>query len=173
MRQAATLARVLIKTQRLRLRPFEPGDLDDFVALHADPEVTQFVRPLDREAAAERLDRDESEWQQRGYGLLAILDRRSDAFLGRCGLKYWPQYEETEIGWALRRDAWGRGYATEAGRACIEWGFSAFALPYLTAMISPGNVRSIRVAERLGLARLRDDLLLGDPVVVYGLDRAA
>ena len=73
----------------------------------------------------------------------------------------------------LRRDAWGQGYATEAGRACIEWGFSEFDVPYLTAMVNARNVPSIRVAERLGLAPLRDDLLLGEPVVVYGLDRAA
>lgn len=163
----------MIETRRLRLRPMEPGDLDQFVALHADPEVTEFVRPLDRAAAKERLDRDHGEWRERGHGLLAMLDLRNGAFLGRCGLKYWPQFDETEIGWVLRRDAWGQGYATEAGRACIEWGFSEFDVPYLTAMISPSNARSIRVAERLELTPVRNDVLLGDPVVVYKRDRAA
>jgi RimJ/RimL family protein N-acetyltransferase len=164
---------VLIETERLRLRPIEVGDLDEFAALHADPEVTEFIRPLDRAAAAERLRRDESEWSERGHGLLAVLDRSDGAFLGRCGLKYWPQFEETELGWALRRDAWGHGYATEAARACAEWGFSRLDVPYLTAMIAPDNVRSVRVAERLGLTPLREDVLLGDPVVVYGLERGA
>jgi RimJ/RimL family protein N-acetyltransferase len=164
---------VPIETQRLQLRPIELGDLDEFVALHTDPEVTQFIRPLDRAAAKERLYRDEDEWLRRGHGILAVLDRESGAFLGRCGLKYWPQFDETELGWVLRRDAWGRGYATEAGQACIEWGFSEFDVPYLTAMINSGNVRSIRVGERLGFTRLRDDVLLGDPVVVYGLERYA
>lgn len=164
---------MLIETPRLRLRPMESGDLNELVALHADPEVTEFIRPLDRPAAEERLRRDEVEWSERGHGLLAVLDRRDGAFLGRCGLKYWPQFEETELGWALCRDAWGRGYATESARACAEWGFSQFDMPYLTAMIAPENVRSVRVAERLGLTPLRDDVLLGDPVVVYGLDRAA
>lgn len=69
----------------------EPGDLDEFAALHSDPKVTEFVRPLDRKAAEERLDRDKSEWKQRGHGLLAMLDRQAGDFLGRCGLKYWPQ----------------------------------------------------------------------------------
>jgi RimJ/RimL family protein N-acetyltransferase len=162
---------VLIETERLRLRPMEPGDLDEFAALHADPEVTEFVRPLDRRAAKERLEQDEREWRQRGHGLLAILDRRDDTFLGRCGLRYWPQFGETELGWVLRRSAWGRGYATEAASACVEWGFSEFDLPYLTSMIAPANVRSIGVAERLGMAPRRNDVLLGEPVVVYGLDR--
>lgn len=151
----------------------EIGDLDELAALHADPEVSEFIRPLDRAAARERLRRDGVEWSERGHGLLAVLDSRDGAFLGRCGLKYWPQFGETELGWALRRDAWGRGYATEAARACAEWGFSQLDVPYLTAMIHPDNVRSARVAERLGLTPLRDDVLLGDPVVVYGLDRAA
>lgn len=162
---------MLIETTRLRLRPVEPGDLDEFVALHADPEVTQFIHPFDRAAAEERLRKDEDEWQRRGHGLLAVLNRQSGAFLGRCGLKHWPQFDETELGWALRRDAWGRGYATEAARACIEWGFAELEAPYLTAMINPGNLRSARVAERLGMAPLREDVLLGDPVIVFGLDR--
>jgi RimJ/RimL family protein N-acetyltransferase len=162
---------VLIETERLRLRPMEMGDLDEFVALHADPEVTKFIRPLDPTAAKERLRRDEVEWRERGHGLLAMLDRDSGAFLGRCGLKYWPQFEETELGWVLRRDAWGNGYATEAARACLGWGFAELDVPYLTAMINPDNVRSTRVAERLGMTPLREDVLLDDPVVVHSLDR--
>lgn len=160
-----------IETERLLLRPMGAGDLDEFVALHADPEVTRFIRPLDRGEAAERLRRDEREWSERGHGLFAVLDRAGGDFLGRCGLKFWPQFDETELGWALRRDAWGHGYATEAGRACVEWGFAELDVPYLTAMIAAGNLRSIRVAERLGFTHLRDDVLLGEPVVVHALSR--
>lgn len=160
-----------IETERLLLRPTEPDDLDQFAALHSDPEVTAFVRPIDLKAAEERLKRDKSEWEQRGHGLFAVIDRQTGNFLGRCGLKYWPQFDETEVGWVLRREAWGRGYAVEAGRACIEWGFSTFAMPYLTAMISPGNVRSFRVAERLGFQALRRDDLLGEGVTVYAVRR--
>jgi RimJ/RimL family protein N-acetyltransferase len=166
-------ATVRIETERLLLRPIELDDLDDFVALHAEPEVTRFIRPLDRATATERLRRDEREWQERGHGMLAIVDREGDAFLGRCGLKHWPQFDETELGWALRSSVWGQGYATEAARACVGWGFSELDLPYLTAMINAENTRSIRVAKRLGLAPMREDELLGDPVVVYGLRRAA
>jgi RimJ/RimL family protein N-acetyltransferase len=160
-----------LETRRLLLRPLSIEDLDEFVALHADPEVTRFIRPLDRAEAEERLKRDKSEWAERGHGLLAVLEKDGGEFLGRAGLKHWPQLDETELGWALRRDAWGHGYATEAARASIEWAFSEFDLPYLTAMVSPGNDRSARVAERLGMTRLREDVLLDDPVVVYALKR--
>jgi RimJ/RimL family protein N-acetyltransferase len=95
------------------------------------------------------------------------VDRESGRFLGRTGLKYWPQFEETEVGWVLRPDAWGQGYATEAARACLDWAFTELGLPFVTAMIAPGNERSIRVAERIGMEPIREDELLGDPVVVY------
>ncbi len=95
---------VPIETRRLRLRPLAMGDLDEFAALHADPEVAQFIRPLDRAAAEERIRKDEGEWRQREHGVLAVLDGESGAFLGRCGLKHWPQFDETELGRALRRE---------------------------------------------------------------------
>lgn len=161
-----------IETERLLLRPLELSDLDDFVALHAEPEVTRFIRPLDREAAEARIRRDLEEWRERGHGLLAIVEAGSGTFIGRSGLKFWPEFGETELGWALRREAWGQGYATEAARACAAWGFSELDVPFLTAMINPDNARSIRVAERLGFAPLREDLLLGDPVTVHRLERA-
>jgi RimJ/RimL family protein N-acetyltransferase len=98
---------VLLETRRLLLRPIAFDDLDEFVALHADPEVTRFVSRLDRQRAEDRLRRNEEEWRERGHGLLAVLDRGSGEFLGRAAVKYWPQLEETEVGWVLRRDAGG------------------------------------------------------------------
>lgn len=164
---------MLLETDRLLLRPIGPEDLDDFAALHAEPEVTRFLGALDRSAAAERIRADEVEWRERGHGIFVVTHRESGEFLGRAGLKYWPQFVETELGWALRRDAWGNGYATEAARACAEWGFSNLDPPYLTAMIDPANSRSARVAARLGMTAAREDVLLGDPVVVYLLERPA
>jgi RimJ/RimL family protein N-acetyltransferase len=100
-----------------------------------------------------------------------VLDRASGRFLGRAGLKCWQRFDETEAGWVLRRDAWGRGYATEAARAFIDWGFASLPAPYFTAMIHPDNLASIRVACRLGMEPLREDVLLDSPVVVYAVDR--
>jgi RimJ/RimL family protein N-acetyltransferase len=71
----------------------------------------------------------------------------------------------------LRPDVWGQGFATEAGRACIDWGFRAMEVPYLTAMIVPDNLRSIGVATRLGMDPIRPDMLMDLPVVVYAIKR--
>ncbi|HEX4280324.1 MAG TPA: GNAT family N-acetyltransferase [Solirubrobacteraceae bacterium] len=160
-----------IDTERLHLRPMTMRDVDDLVALHADPEVSRFTRPFNREEAIERLRHDDSDWREYGHGLFALLASDDGRFLGRVALKYWPQYDEAEVGWVLRRHEWGHGYATEAARACAEWGFRAFAYPYLTAMIAAENARSVRVAERLGMTRLRDDSLFDVPVVVHFVER--
>jgi RimJ/RimL family protein N-acetyltransferase len=171
LRAEASTLMMVIETERLVLCPIGLADIDEFLALHADPEVTRFVRSLDRFQAQERLEFAEREWIERGHGMFAVRDQATGRFLGRAGLKHWPQFDETEIGWMLHRDAWGHGYATEAARACIDWGFAQLPVPYLTAMIQPENVRSIRVAERLGLTPLRTDVLLGDEVVVYAARR--
>jgi RimJ/RimL family protein N-acetyltransferase len=162
---------VVIETERLILRPLAPADVDELVALGEDPEVARFVGALGRAEAEERVRAAEREWAERGHGMFAVLDRTSGRFRGRAGLKHWPQFDETEVGWVLRRDAWGRGYATEAGRACLEWGFANLPAPYFTAMIHPDNALSIRVAGRLGMVRWRADVLLDSPVIVYAVRR--
>lgn len=162
---------MLIETDRLVLRPLTTADLDEVVELHAMPEVKRTMGAFDRSSARARLERNELEWHERGHGLVAILERASGRFLGRSGLKYWPQFDETEVGWVLRADAWGHGFATEAGQACLDWGFRDLNVPYLTAMIVADNYRSIAVARRLGMEPLRSDSLMDLPVVVYAIAR--
>jgi RimJ/RimL family protein N-acetyltransferase len=147
-------------------------DVDDLVALHSEPAVQEFMPALDRDEVIDRLLRDDHDWTEYGHGLFALLASEDGRFLGRIALKYWTQFDEAEVGWVLRHEAWGHGYATEAARACAGWGFSEFDYPYLTAMIRPDNGRSIRVAERLGMAPLREDLLFDVPVIVWSVDRA-
>ena len=163
----------MLETERLLLRPLSFADVDDLVSLGEDPEVTRFVDRLDRAAAEDRVRSTERERRERGSGMFAVRDRADDRFLGRVGLRHWPQFGETEVGWVLRRDAWGRGYATEAARACLDWAFASLDLPYITAMIHPENTASMRVARRLGMSELRPDVLIGDPVIVFSIEREA
>lgn len=162
---------VRIQTDRLILRPLELGDLNEVLALHEQPAVVEFMGYLSRERAVERLTHCERQWRERGHDLLAVIERASGRFLGRTGLRHWPQFEETEVGWVLRREQWGRGYATEAARACLEWGFARLPVPYITAMIRPDNTRSLGVAWRLGMRPIRQDVLVGVPVIVHAAAR--
>jgi RimJ/RimL family protein N-acetyltransferase len=160
-----------IETERLILRPLGVDDLDDFLELHSQPTVVEFLGPAAPELARERLELCERTWAERGHDLIAMIERSSGRFVGRTGLKYWPEFNETEVGWVLNRAAWGHGYATEAAGAVIDWGFQTFPLPYITAMIRPDNGRSLGVARRLGLTPIREDSVFEIPVIVHGISR--
>ncbi len=164
-----------ITTERLRLRPLtsSDADIDWWVRLHRDPEVSRFVGSCTRESAAARLQGIASQWAARGHGLCAVELRATGETIGRCGLNWWQQFDETEAGWTLAHAHWGHGYATEAAHAVLDWGFEGLGLERITAMIHPGNSGSVAVAERLGFTRSREDLLFERPVTVFALDRAA
>jgi RimJ/RimL family protein N-acetyltransferase len=158
---------VVLRTARLLMRRLTIEDAPDLASVYADPEVGRFVRPLDLQGTVEQLTRFTEEWDSRGHGPLAIIEAETGEFVGRSGLHYWPQYDEVEVGWVLRRDRWGRGYATEAGRASLEWAFEVLGLPLVTAIIATGNRASRAVAGRLGMTVLRDDVIYGQEVDVF------
>jgi RimJ/RimL family protein N-acetyltransferase len=164
---------VELRTERLTMRPVNATDLDDLVALHEDPLVRKVFGEVTGDEVVEWIARSEREWAERGHGRVTVLSRESGTFLGRSGLRHWPEFDEVEVGWTLAPAARGRGVATEAARACLEWGFRDLDLPYLTAMIASDNAASIAVAERLEMEPLREDQLHGEPVVVYALRRHA
>jgi RimJ/RimL family protein N-acetyltransferase len=160
-----------IQTDRLILRPLTVDDLDQVLELNGEPAVIEFLGSSTPERARRRLEVCQQSWEERGHDLMALLERSTGRFVGRMGLRYWPQFGEAEAGWSLRREAWGRGYATEAARAVIDWGFRTFPLPYITAMIRPDNGRSLAVARRLGMTPVRDDVLHQVPVIVHAVYR--
>ncbi|HJZ36217.1 MAG TPA: GNAT family N-acetyltransferase [Solirubrobacterales bacterium] len=161
-----------IETERMRMRPASPEDVDDLVALHEDPLVREVFGSPTRAEIEEWVGRAEDEWAERGHGRMTLLDRDSGAFLGRCGLRWWPYFGEVEVGWVLAPLARGRGLATEAGGACLGWAFRDLDVPYVTAYIAPTNKNSIAVAERLGMTPLREDVLDDVPIVVSAVQRA-
>ncbi|MFD7030082.1 GNAT family N-acetyltransferase [Streptomyces sp. NPDC059917] len=161
----------MITTDRLRLRPLTEADTDWWVRLHADDEVNRFVGGYHREQAAARLGAIQDQWTRRGHGLCAVELRGTGEAIGRSGLNWWEEFDETEIGWTFARDHWGNGYATEAARAVLAWGFGPLGLQRITAMIHHGNTASTAVARRLGFTPLREDTVLGRPCTVHALDR--
>ncbi|MFJ8785296.1 GNAT family N-acetyltransferase [Streptomyces sp. NPDC102476] len=163
----------MIETERLLLRPLRVEDVEVFVALHEDERVNRFVGAYSHQQALKRLASVEQQWAERGHGLCAVELKSTGEFIGRVGLNYWEQFNEVELGWTLKAGTWGRGYATEAARACLDWGFATLDEAYFISMIRPGNTASVHVAERLSFAPLREDALFGNPVTVYSLDKPA
>ena len=158
-------------TERLRLRAFEDRDLDAWAAIVGDEETGRFIGGVrDRAEAWMRIAMYLGHWELRGFGQWAVEERDSGRLVGRAGLWFPEGWPELEVGWTLARDVWGRGYATEAGRAAVEWGRSSLGLKRIASVISAGNTRSIAVAERLGMTFDRTTTLTdGDPVAVYAM----
>jgi RimJ/RimL family protein N-acetyltransferase len=148
-----------VRTDRLLLRRWRPDDADPFAALNADPEVMRFIgggRSLARAESDAVLRRFEEEWRERGFGLWAVEeDAAPGALLGFCGLTvpmFLPEVlPAVEVGWRLARPAWGRGIATEAARAALSWAWEHLDVSEVLAIVDPGNARSLRVCDKLGM----------------------
>jgi RimJ/RimL family protein N-acetyltransferase len=169
-------------TDRLLLRRWRVGDAPAFAAINADPEVMRWIgrgHVLGRGLSDDLIARFEREWDERGFGLWAV-SRRDDpdaAVLGFCGLTV-PMFlpavlPAVEVGWRLARSAWGSGYATEAAREAVAFGFEEHGMRELIAIVDPDNARSLRVGEKLGMTPRPDRVHpgTGRRVRVLGLSR--
>jgi len=167
----------VIETTRLTLRPFEGGDAGAHAALYADPEVTRFLPggPFSADEiparSARSLERFAEHWNAYEWGVWAVVDKASRTVVGQCGLNHLPDGSEVELLYALARSTWGRGLATEAGRAALEHGFGSVGLERIVAVARPEHRASRRVMERLGMAYEGDRDLFGMRVVCYARSR--
>lgn len=152
-------------TERLLLRRWREGDRAQLAAINADAEVARyFVRRPDRTETDKLIAGIESHFERHGFGLWAIApvaEGRADELLGFVGLNVIPFASHftpaVEVGWRLRRSAWGHGYATEAARASLRCGFEQHGLREIVALTVPANDRSRAVMERLGMSRDSDE----------------
>lgn len=162
-----------IVTERLHMRLFRPEDFEAHARINADPEVMRFLPPgpMTRVEAWRQMAQYVGHWQLRGYGMWAVVERSTGELLGRIGLLNPEGGLGFEVGWALARRAWGKGFAFEGAQAAVRHAFTAVGRDHVIAVIHPENVRSIRVAERLGGAREREAEVAGVPLVIYGIRR--
>jgi RimJ/RimL family protein N-acetyltransferase len=170
-----------LATARLRLRPFTEADADALYALHSDAFVLRYwdSPPWTEPARAERFLVTCRQLAEEGTGARLAVDRATDgAFLGWCGLTRWnPEFRSASLGYCLTQAAWGHGYATEAARALLQWGFDTLPLNRVQAEADTRNAASARVLEKLGFVHegtLREDCVVNGDVSdswVYGLLR--
>jgi RimJ/RimL family protein N-acetyltransferase len=162
----------VLHTERLTLRLPRESDFDAYAAMCADAEVMRYIgdgNALSRTDAWRNLALVLGHWQLRGYGLWAVELRETGEFIGRIGCwnpEGWPAFE---IGWMLRREFWGRGYATEGARAAIRYAFTELDQPRVISLIRDGNEASVRVAQRLGEAYEGRTEVMGREAMVYSL----
>lgn len=165
------------ETKRLILSPRTMSDLDDCIVMDRDPDVTRFIPGPWHDEAAHRAfvtSRIEADFGD-GLGYWSIRARSNpERFLGWVLLiPADASGPDIEIGWRLNRHAWGKGYATEAATPVLAHAFRTLELEHVIADIDPGNIGSIRVAEKLGLSQPRQTTYHDQLFASYGMTRAA
>ena len=166
-----------LETERLRLRPLRPDDIDAYAAMCADPEVMRYLgseEPMPRSEAWRQMAMFAGHWNLRGFGMWAVEEKtRPGVLIGRIGCHQPEGWPDFEVGWGLARPYWGRGYATEGARAALSYAFEQLGRPRVVSLLAPENRASIRVAERLGERLVGDAEVRGHRVLVYAIERDA
>lgn len=174
-----------LETERLVLRELVDSDADHLLALDGDPEVMRYIGPFalpDRDAYRQRIRAYQETYARGpGHGLWAAVDRDTAAFLGWFHLRPALDYRfaaeagyaagDLDVGYRFRREAWGRGLATEGAQALVKKAFADLAAPRVVACALATNRASLRVLEKAGLRRHHAFGLPGfpDPAVMYAL----
>jgi ribosomal-protein-alanine N-acetyltransferase len=156
-----------VETERLLLRRLTEDDIENYYLLFTDPEVTRYLptrgEPIPREQFEGAVERGGKHWDTHGYGIWVVCERDTGELIGQCGLRFLDDVNETEVLYAFARPTWGRGYATEASRAALEWGFDRGLLERVVAYAVPENVASTHVMEKLGMR-------FEEAIHIFGLD---
>jgi RimJ/RimL family protein N-acetyltransferase len=164
---------IILETERLSLREITEDDLDDLLEIWGDPETMRFFpRTLDSQAMREWIERNQRRYEQYGHGLWATTMRSERKLVGDCGLviQEVEGIEELEVGYHFNRKYWGRGFATEAARACMDYAFERLGRRRVISLIRPENMPSRRVAERNGLRVEKEVLWHGYLHYVYAIE---
>jgi len=164
-----------LETERLILRPPAAEDFEPWVAFAADPEVARFIGGVQSPAMAWRaMCAVTGAWTINGFSMFSVIEKSSGRWIGRLGPWRPIDWPGTEVGWALAREAWGKGYALEGATAAIDWAFDDLGWTDVIHAIDATNLRSQNVARRLGSKLLRQAVLpdpLNVPIDIWGQTR--
>ncbi|MGZ8346690.1 MAG: GNAT family N-acetyltransferase [Allosphingosinicella sp.] len=156
----ATPAAPVIETARLVLRGWRRGDFLPYAAMLSDPDTARFItrkgQPYDERETWHDMTFLVGHWQVLGHGMFVVEERETGRFLGRIGPLQPPGWPGFEIAWGLAPEARGKGYASEAAAAAIDWSFASFDLDRIVSIIHPANLASQSVAERVGERRTEE-----------------
>lgn len=165
---------VCVETARLKLVPSTMQWREELFSLFHEPEISDWLfltGPPTREQLDRRLEFHEQFWRDNGYGMFVVLDRQTQAFVARVGPMLTPETGRIEIAWSTTREAWGKGYASEAANAAIAFTFAKSGLAQLDCYLRPDNTASRRVAEKVGF-RYQDTRFIYDrPLRYYKMPR--
>lgn len=162
----------ITETERLYLRQFTPDDAEHFFLLNNDEDVLRFTgdNPFVSVEQARHFIKNYSDYKNHGMGRWAVCLKSNNEFLGWCGLKYHPMEDIVEVGYRFYKKYWGKGYATESCKACIDYGFNHLNLDTIYAHAHVKNRNSHRVINKCNLDFIEENVYDGMPARLYKID---
>jgi RimJ/RimL family protein N-acetyltransferase len=164
----------VLQTERLTLRPLVAADAELYAGMRYHPEVAKWLSVSDTDpvdAARAAIERFELAWAERRYAPWGLF--RDGHLIGHGGLNFVPEFEATEVLWALHPETWGKGYATEMAHAALRYGFEDLGLELIFAITKPDNLASQSVMKRLGLSYRRNVVYREIDAVWFDINREA
>jgi ribosomal-protein-alanine N-acetyltransferase len=164
-----------IETNRLRLGQFCADDLDAYAAIMGDSEVGKgFPKGTGYtpEESKRSLDSIMNHWDKHGFGIWAITERQMNALIGRCGLNLITETSEVEVDFVIAPKYWRRGFATEAAKAALTYGFTVLDLDRIIALAKPENTASRNVMGKIGMNFVKSAQYWGITCAYYNISKA-
>lgn len=163
----------MFETKRLFLRRMTEDDIDSIFAMRSDADVMRYIRePQKREEALNWIKLVSSRWEGEKIGFCSVFLKSTDQFVGWCGLWQLKETGEIEVGYALLKEFWGRGFAMEASEPFLQYAFTELNLPKIVACANPENIGSRRVMEKLGMTFDHIGVYYGRDLVHYTITKS-
>lgn len=160
----------MLETDRLFLRPLVASDADAIYALRSDAEIMRYIRePQNRRETEKWIRLVSSRWEKDRLGFCGVVEKKSGALTGWCGVWRLSETDEVEIGYAIAKQFWRRGFATEAAEVLLQYAFAHIKPDVITAVAAPENAASRRVMEKIGMKYVRLDEFYERQLVQYAI----
>jgi ribosomal-protein-alanine N-acetyltransferase len=166
----------IVQTIRLTLRPLLADDAGDLQHIYQTEDVLRYfptTTPPPLEKVQRFIGSQQEHWDKYGYGNWGILPKGGHQIMGWAGLQYLPELNETEVGYLLDKPFWGKGFATEAARASLQFGFERCALDHIIALVHLDNLASRRVIQKCGFTYMETIHLWGIDLMRHRMDADA
>jgi ribosomal-protein-alanine N-acetyltransferase len=163
----------MMETERLFLRKLQDYDLDEIFKMRSSIEIMRYIRApqTEPEESLKWIKMISGKWDTEKIGYCGVIEKKSKSFAGWCGLWRLPETKEIEVGYAIQKKFWGRGFATEAAGRCLQYGFEELDLTSIVAVAFPENEPSRNVMKRLGMTRVGIGRFYESDLVRYKITR--
>lgn len=163
----------MLETERLFLRKLKDYDIDEIFNMRSDADIMRYIRKpqTERAESLKWIKMISQFWDSEGIGFCGVVEKESKRFIGWCGLWKLNETDEIEVGYAIQKDFWGKGYATEAAKKFLEYGFEELNLEKIVAVAFPENQASQNVMKKIGMEYVGIGNFYDNELVKYAISK--